>query len=466
MQSGQIRSNKIGQIQPNNVGQIRPVKFGQMWSRRMWLPYASVYGTWTSVKDVCGARSTSANFDFGQLFFFFFRVRPTSTPANFWMLNFGTTKSGAPKGGGPGGQEGWGPEGWRPEGWRPEISRFFFSLSRHSFHSSLPLLGVLSWNFGGPEMCTFGVLGLSCEAPAVGFRGSGFREKVFGDKNKMKSKMRKKKKNKKKEKRKREENKRKQKKKKPSKHHLFDFSQFRLRPISTSASWPKSNWRRSRASSVCVWAAVDDEIWNQFAGGLGDVSLQNLSLFASMQPGDIKEAIEATALGVVGRTKLRLVHAATRLKFDLDPIDVGAPSPTVAAEPVVVVGPRGGTSCLKVKVATWTRHRIGRSTGCRWRSSGSWVQHSGQLKGMKAEEVTNDQLSVIFRWGRPCVWRPFGQRVAKSMRFVSHFLDSSGSWWSKEIPGPDSLSSWEACWRVFRTADSVRVCPRGRQVQE
>ena len=94
---------------------------------------------------------------------------------------------------------------------------------------------------------------------------------------------------------------------------------------------------------VCVWEAVDDELWNQFAGALGDASLQNLS---------IEEAIEATASGAVGRTKLRLVYAATRLKFDLDPIDVGAPPPTAAAEPVVVVGPRGGTSCLKVKVAT------------------------------------------------------------------------------------------------------------------
>ena len=35
---------------------------------------------------------------------------------------------------------------------------------------------------------------------------------------------------------------------------------------------------------------------------------------------------------------------------------------------------------------------------------------------------------------------------------MSHFLDSTGSWRSKEIAGSDSLSSWEACWRVFRTA--------------
>ena len=79
---------------------------------------------------------------------------------------------------------------------------------------------------------------------------------------------------------------------------------------------------------------------------------------------------------------------------------------------------------------------------------------------MKADEVTDDQLSVIFTvvqagiapYADFGVWRPFGQRAAKSMKFVSHFLDSSRSWRSKEIPGPDSLFSWEACWRVFHTA--------------
>ena len=56
---------------------------------------------------------------------------------------------------------------------------------------------------------------------------------------------------------------------------------------------------------VCVWAAVDDEMWNVFAGALGDASLQNLSLLASMQLADINAL-------------------CTRL-LDLDPIDVGAP---------------------------------------------------------------------------------------------------------------------------------------------
>ena len=60
------------------------------------------------------ARSTSANFDFGQ-----FRLR-ISTWANFWMLNFGTTKCGALEGWGGGSKKKWTPEGWSLEGWSPE----------------------------------------------------------------------------------------------------------------------------------------------------------------------------------------------------------------------------------------------------------------------------------------------------------------------------------------------------------
>ena len=86
---------------------------------------------------------------------------------------------------------------------------------------------------------------------------------------------------------------------------------------------------------------------------MGDASLQNISLVSAMQPDDIKEAIEAAITGIVARTKLRFVHAAARLKFGLDPVDVGAPLPAAPAEPVCV-GPRGGGGAptLKIKVAS------------------------------------------------------------------------------------------------------------------
>ena len=76
------------------------------------------------------------------------------------------------------GGEGWGPEGWGPEFLGPNISCFFFPSPATIF-----ILSSLSWgSFRGilvvflkrrfPEMCTFGVLGLSCEAPA-GSSGGG-----------------------------------------------------------------------------------------------------------------------------------------------------------------------------------------------------------------------------------------------------------------------------------------------------
>ena len=100
------------------------------------------------------------------------------------------------------GPEGWGPEGWGPEGWGaeprksgprkggapkgggapksggprrvggPKFRAFLFPFPP-PFRSFCVSLGVFSWNFGGVwkrrgrQMCTFGVLGLSCEAPAA-----------------------------------------------------------------------------------------------------------------------------------------------------------------------------------------------------------------------------------------------------------------------------------------------------------
>ena len=116
--------------------------------------------------------------DFGQLFFF-----------EFGQFDFGQSRvwpiSVAPKGGGA---EGWwarrvvGPKGGGPEGWRqprksgapkgggPKFRAFFPLPPQFSFFS--PSLGGPSVEFWwclkrrDREMCTFGVLGLSCETPS------------------------------------------------------------------------------------------------------------------------------------------------------------------------------------------------------------------------------------------------------------------------------------------------------------
>ena len=92
---------------------------------------------------------------------------------------WGARRVGGPKGGGP---EGWGarrvggPKGGGPEGWGARRVgglkfRAFFPLPpQNSFFSSLSggLLVEFWWCLKrrGAQMCTFGVLWLSCEAPA------------------------------------------------------------------------------------------------------------------------------------------------------------------------------------------------------------------------------------------------------------------------------------------------------------
>ena len=96
-------------------------------------------------------------------------------PEGWGHRRVGAPKGGAPKGGGPegwepkpaksGGPEGWGPEGWAPEGWvDPKFS--VFQCPATFFLPSLGGLLVEFWwclKRRDPQMCTFGVLGLSCE---------------------------------------------------------------------------------------------------------------------------------------------------------------------------------------------------------------------------------------------------------------------------------------------------------------
>ena len=94
--------------------------------------------------------------DFGQ-----FRLRPISTSANFdfGQFDFGQFLD----------VEFWDDKVWGPR--RVGSPKFrVFSLLRHSFYSSFSLLGsfrgiLLVFEGRNPEMCTFGVLGLSCASP-------------------------------------------------------------------------------------------------------------------------------------------------------------------------------------------------------------------------------------------------------------------------------------------------------------
>ena len=205
----------------------------------------------------------------------------------------------------------------------------------------------------------------------------------------------------------------------------------------------------SSLKDIRAWAEVDDEIWVKFASNLGDSALDNISLLSALQPADVKEAIEATQENPIARTKLRLVNAVARMIFDLDPVDVGAP-PAAASSggelKIKAARTESGLS-LKVKVSSILDQSSVREVE-RWSREELNVLRSRyrSLEGedpMKAEEVTDDQLSVLCATTKAGiapyadfgVWKPFGQRATKSLKFTSHFLDHTGAWRWQRDPG-------------------------------
>ena len=97
-------------------------------------------------------------------------ANPDFWPSWFWPIHFWIWSW--PKGWGPKPEktclDGWGPDGRGPEGWEAQnFALFFFrfALFVSLWVSSRGFLVVFEGR--GRQMCTFGVLGLSCEAPAA-----------------------------------------------------------------------------------------------------------------------------------------------------------------------------------------------------------------------------------------------------------------------------------------------------------
>jgi hypothetical protein len=74
------------------------------------------------------------------------------------------------------------------------------------------------------------------------------------------------------------------------------------------------------------------------------------------------------------------------------------------------------------------------------------------------EEITGDQLagldskiqSGVAPYADFGVWRPFGARLDRSLKFVALVLDARGQWVRKEISGPANFTAWLTRWKVLR----------------
>ena len=93
-----------------------------------------------------------------------------------------------------------------------------------------------------------------------------------------------------------------------------------------------------------------------------------------------------------------------------------------------------------------------------------WMQRYVTLMGSapeEEEEATDAQLAALHKrtvlLGHPpyvdfSVWTPFGRRSLRTQKFRTYVPLGDGSYMMKELPGPQNLTQWLACWRVFKVA--------------
>lgn len=219
------------------------------------------------------------------------------------------------------------------------------------------------------------------------------------------------------------------------------------------------------------WADIDQVLWAAIAKELGDEQLDNLVLLASMDPSDIKAAVERTTPAPIVRAKAKLLYTAVRLRCGAEPLDCMSKPKATLPQPLPEGAGKGGggilgkpPAVLKLKVSTVLDQSSDREVEDLDAGTLAGFRKTYRLREgdnpLECEEVTDAQLSaleqVVRAGGVPYadfgVWGPYGNRIAKAQRFADHYMDSEGRMRLREMRGPPDVAAWEKSWRVFRTA--------------
>ena len=220
---------------------------------------------------------------------------------------------------------------------------------------------------------------------------------------------------------------------------------------------------------AATWAGVDGGTLRSFCKLLGGANLSSMRILAVI-PDDVIGSCLGSAtrgtrlLSAIERAQLVLMVNSVRRKFGVAiyvPDGVAASSTTAAS----VVSSSGGK--IKIKFSQVIDQgsdveieQLDPSTLQRLRKA--YVMSEGDLPQEK-EEVTDAHISClhaklnmgIVPFVDMGVWGPFGERLARRMRFTSQVL-KDGQWKPIELPGASSVKTWEAAWRICRT-ESIMV---------
>ena len=225
--------------------------------------------------------------------------------------------------------------------------------------------------------------------------------------------------------------------------------------------------RWATIADAATWAGLEDGLLRCVLRALGDQSLNNLPLLASIPFDSIKEALNnATrgdrSLNAIERSHFVLMVNAVRVKYGAMPHSIDQPVQSAAPSAVALTGAPAASTKIKLKLSQiidqgsdMEIEQLAHDELQRKRQKYVLIEGDAPLE---KEEITDAQLSCL--QAKVCqsqapfvdmgVWGPYGDRLARAMKFTSQVL-KDGQWRAVELPGATNLASWQESWRIFRT---------------
>ena len=214
-----------------------------------------------------------------------------------------------------------------------------------------------------------------------------------------------------------------------------------------------------------AFAGLDGAVLKEVLGYVGDEDLTNLVLFAGIDPGVIRKAMEevtvtnqdgqARGLTPLEKTKLGLVYNGARAKFSLELVDVttatvAAPPPGGAGPPAVAATPSAGINpLLKIRVSSVLDQASDAEVEALpladiLKLRRHYLAVAGGEPQLEAD-FTDNQVSALKRvvdtgsapFADFGVWGQFGNRLERANKFRTQVRDADGHLRTVEVPGPN-----------------------------
>ncbi|CAK0859451.1 unnamed protein product, partial [Prorocentrum cordatum] len=218
---------------------------------------------------------------------------------------------------------------------------------------------------------------------------------------------------------------------------------------------------------VLGYCELDPAVWTHTAQEMGDSTLQNLSIIATLQGADLAEVAQDCKLKGIAKTKLSIAVDFARLKVGVATADIFSQvgvhalarvaSPADARGAPAVAAPPPVVNVLKVKdyYDQASRLTVLPLEEIRIAEMRKRLQATTVLSVLVRVRYTDDQVSVLGRLADACypmfafdmgVWGPQYGRRQRAAALSAHVQNSAGEWITKEIKGPPNLDAWIKAW--------------------